>query len=501
MDIIASLGLGFSVALDPTNILYCFIGVLLGTLVGVLPGIGPTATIAMLLPITFSLSPAGALIMLAGIYYGAQYGGSTTAILINLPGESSSAVTAIDGYQMAKQGRAGPALATAALGSFFAGTVATLLLAFFAPPLARAALNFGAPEYFALIVLGLLVSIALAHGSILKALAMIVLGLLLGMVGQDIYTGQPRFTFGIRELYSGLNFVSVAVGVFGVAEILRNLENEKGRDIMVKAVKGLWLTKDDFKRIVGPVLRGTALGSLLGVLPGGGHILSSFASYSAEKRLSKNPEEFGHGAIEGVAGPESANNAAAQTSFIPLLTLGIPAHPVMALMVGAFILQGITPGPNVINDQPALFWGIIASMWVGNVMLVLLNLPLIGLWVKMLSIPYRALFPAIVLFACIGCFSINQNIYDVYAIAFFGVVGYVLIRFGCEPAPLLLGFVLGPLLEEHLRRAMIISRGDPTIFVTRPISATLLGLALLAVIIAVLPNIRRKRKEVFVEED
>ncbi|GLQ09454.1 hypothetical protein GCM10007913_13860 [Devosia yakushimensis] len=501
MDIIASLGLGFSVALDPINIFYCFIGVLLGTLVGVLPGIGPTATIAMLLPITFSLSPATALIMLAGIYYGAQYGGSTTAILINLPGESSSAVTAIDGYQMAKKGRAGPALATAALGSFFAGTVGTLLLAFFAPPLARAALNFGAPEYFALIVLGLLVSIALAHGSILKALAMIVLGLLLGMVGQDIYTGQPRFTFGIRELYSGLNFVSLAVGVFGVAEILRNLENEKGRDVMVKAVKNLWLTKDDFKRIAGPVLRGTGLGSVLGILPGGGHILASFASYSAEKRLSKTPEEFGHGAIEGVAGPESANNAAAQTSFIPLMTLGIPAHPVMALMVGAFILQGITPGPNVINDQPALFWGIIASMWIGNVLLVLLNLPLIGLWVKMLSIPYRALFPAIVLFACIGCFSINQNIYDVFAIGFFGVVGYVLIRFGCEPAPLLLGFVLGPLLEEHLRRAMIISRGNPMVFIERPISATLLGLALLAVIIAVLPSIRRKRKEVFVEDD
>ncbi len=501
MDIIASLGLGFSVALDPINILYCFVGVLLGTLVGCLPGIGPTATIAMLLPITFSLAPTAALIMLAGIYYGAQYGGSTTAILINLPGESSSAVTAIDGYQMARRGRAGSALATAALGSFFAGTVATLLLAFFAPPLARAALNFGAPEYFALIVLGLLVSIALAHGSILKALGMIVLGLLLGMVGQDIYTGQPRFTFGIRELYSGLNFVSVAVGVFGVAEILRNLENEKGRDVLVKSVKNLWLTKEDFRRIVGPVLRGTGLGSVLGVLPGGGHILSSFASYSTEKRLSRNPGEFGQGAIEGVAGPESANNAAAQTSFIPLLTLGIPAHPVMALMVGAFILQGITPGPNVINDQPALFWGIIASMWIGNILLVLLNLPLIGLWVKMLTIPYRALFPAIVLFACIGCFSINQNIYDVYAIGFFGVVGYILIRFGCEPAPLLLGFVLGPLLEEHLRRAMIISRGDPMIFLQRPISATLLGLAVLAVLVAVLPSIRKKRKEVFVEDD
>lgn len=501
MEIIGFLGLGFSVALDPINILYCFIGVLLGTLVGVLPGIGPTATIAMLLPITFSLSPAAALIMLAGIYYGAQYGGSTTAILINLPGESSSAVTAIDGYQMAKNGRAGQALATAALGSFFAGTVGTLLLAFFAPPLARAALNFGAPEYFALIVLGLLVSIALAHGSILKALAMIVLGLLLGMVGQDIYTGTPRFTLGIRELYSGLNFVSVAVGIFGVAEILRNLEDEKSRDVMVKSVKNLWLSKDDFKRIAAPVVRGTILGSVLGILPGGGHILASFASYSAEKRLSKHPEEFGHGAIEGVAGPESANNAAAQTSFIPLMTLGIPAHPVMALMVGAFILQGITPGPNVINDQPALFWGIIASMWIGNLLLVMLNLPLIGLWVKMLSIPYRALFPAIVLFACIGCYSINQNIFDVFAIGFFGIVGYVLIRLGCEPAPLLLGFVLGPLLEEHLRRAMIISRGDPMVFLERPISATLLGLALLAVIIAILPSTRKKRKEVFVEED
>jgi putative tricarboxylic transport membrane protein len=501
MDMLSSLALGFSVALDPVNILYCFIGVLLGTLVGVLPGIGPTATIAMLLPITFTLGPSTALIMLAGIYYGAQYGGSTTAILINLPGESSSAVTAIDGYQMAKKGRAGQALAVAALGSFFAGTVGTLLLAFFAPPLARAALNFGAPEYFALIVLGLLVSIALAHGSILKALAMIVLGLLLGMVGQDIYTGQPRFTFGVRELFSGLNFVSVAVGIFGVAEILRNLEVEKGREVMVKSVKNLWLTKEDFKRAFAPVLRGTALGSVLGILPGGGHILASFASYSAEKKLSSNPEEFGHGAIEGVAGPESANNAAAQTSFIPLMTLGIPAHPVMALMVGAFILQGITPGPNVINDQPALFWGIIASMWIGNLMLVLLNLPLIGLWVKMLSIPYKVLFPAIVLFACIGCYSINQNIYDVYAVAFFGILGYLLIRFGCEPAPLLLGFVLGPMLEEYLRRAMIISRGDPMIFLTRPISATLLALAVLAVVIAVLPSIRQKRKEVFVEDD
>ena len=501
MDLLSNLALGFETAFTVTNLFWCFVGVLLGTLVGVLPGIGPTATIAMLLPITFTFAPVTSLIMLSGIYYGAQYGGSTTAILINLPGESSSAVTAIDGYQMARKGRAGPALATAALGSFFAGSVATMLLAVAAPPLARVALQFGAPEYFALIVLGLLVSISLAHGSVVKALAMICLGLLLGTVGQDIYTGTPRFTFDRLELYQGINFVSIAVGVFGVAEIFRNLENENDREVMVKKVTNLWLTKEDFKRIAAPVVRGTVLGSILGVLPGGGHVLSSFASYSLEKNPSKNPQEFGHGAIEGVAGPESANNAAAQTSFIPLLTLGIPAHPVMALIVGAFILQGITPGPNVINTQPALFWGIIASMWIGNVLLVILNLPLIGLWVKMLTIPYRVLFPAIVLFAAIGCYSINNNPFDVYAIGVFGVLGYVLIRLGCEPAPLLLGFVLGPLLEEHLRRAMIISRGDPSIFVTRPISATLLALGLAAVIAAALPSIRRKRKVVFVEDD
>ncbi|WP_062217612.1 tripartite tricarboxylate transporter permease [Aureimonas sp. D3] len=501
MELLSNLALGFETAFTVTNIFWCFIGVLLGTLVGVLPGIGPTATIAMLLPITFTFSPVTALIMLSGIYYGAQYGGSTTAILINLPGESSSAVTAIDGYQMARKGHAGKALATAALGSFFAGSVATLLLAVAAPPLSRVALQFGAPEYFALIVLGLLVSISLAHGSVIKALAMIFLGLLLGTVGQDIYTGTPRFTLGQLELYQGINFVSIAVGVFGVAEIFRNLENETTREVGVKKVSGLWLTKDDFKRIAAPVVRGTVLGSILGVLPGGGHVLSSFASYSLEKNLAKNKSEFGHGAIQGVAGPESANNAAAQTSFIPLLTLGIPAHPVMALIVGAFILQGITPGPNVINTQPALFWGIIASMWIGNVLLVILNLPLIGLWVKMLTIPYRVLFPAIVLFAAIGCYSINNNPFDVYAIGVFGILGYVLIRLGCEPAPLLLGFVLGPLLEEHLRRAMIISRGNAMVFLERPISATLLALGLAAVIVALLPSIRAKRKEVFVEDD
>ena len=501
MDLIANLGLGFDVALTPVNIFYCFVGVLLGTLVGVLPGIGPTGTVAILLPITFTFEPVTALIMLAGIYYGAQYGGSTTAILINLPGESSSAVTAIDGHQMARQGRAGPALATAALGSFFAGTVATFLLAVAAPPLARMALKFGSAEYFSLIVLGLVASVALAHGSIIKALAMIVFGLLLGMVGQDLYSGQPRFTFGFFELYNGINFVSLAVGVFGVAEILRNLESESTRTVLVEKVKNLWLTKDDFRRIVNPVLRATGLGSLLGVLPGGGHVLASFASYSLEKKLSSNEAEFGKGAIEGVAGPEAANNAAAQTSFIPLLTLGIPAHPVMALMIGAFIIHGITPGPNVINDETALFWGLIVSMWVGNFMLVVLNLPLIGLWVKMLTIPYRMLFPAIIAFACIGTFSIGLNQFDIYAIAVLGVIGYVLVKLDCEPAPLLLGFVLGPLLEEHLRRAMIISRGDPMTFVERPISATLLALAALAIILSLLPAIRRKREEVFVEED
>jgi len=501
MDLIANLGLGFETAFTFHNVLYCFVGVLLGTLVGVLPGIGPTGTVAILLPITFTFEPVTALIMLAGIYYGAQYGGSTSAILINLPGESSSAVTAIDGHQMARQGRAGPALVTAALGSFFAGSVATLLLAVAAPPLTRVALQFGSAEYFSLIVLGLIASIALAHGSIVKALAMIVLGLLLSMVGQDLFSGTPRFTFGFFELYNGINFVSVAVGVFGVAEILRNLENEATRTLLVKKVENLWLTREDFRRIVNPILRATGLGSALGILPGGGHVLASFASYSLEKRLARNPREFGKGAIEGVAGPEAANNAAAQTSFIPLMTLGIPAHPVMALIIGAFIIHGITPGPKVISDEPALFWGVIASMWIGNVLLVILNLPLVGMWVKLLTIPYRMLFPAIVGFACIGTYSIGLNAFDIYAIAVLGVLGYVLVRMDCEPAPLLLGFVLGPLLEEHLRRALIISRGDPMTFIERPISAALLAVAAIAIVLSLLPAIRKKRDEVFVEED
>ena len=502
MELFDNLSLGFATASTLTNLAFCFIGVLLGTLIGVLPGIGPTATIAMLLPITFQIGdPTSALIMLAGIYYGAQYGGSTTAILINLPGESSSAVTAIDGYQMARKGRAGAALATAAIGSFVAGTVSTFLVALLAPPLTGIALKFGAAEYFSLMVLGLISSIALASGSIVKALAMVVLGLLLGLVGTDIYSGTPRFNLGIREYSDGLNFVAVAVGVFGIAEILRNLEDEHERSVAVKKVSSLWPTREDWRRMAAPIVRGTFIGSALGVLPGGGAILASFASYTVEKRVSKHPEEFGKGAIEGVAGPESANNAGAQTSFIPLLTLGIPANPVMALMIGAMIIQGIVPGPNVATEQPALFWGIIASMWIGNVMLVVLNLPLVGLWVKLLTVPYYVLFPIILAFCSIGIYSVNSNIFDLYSVAFFGFVGYVLVKLRCEPAPLLLGFVLGPLLEENLRRAMILSRGDFSTFVTRPISATLLALAAIVLVIVLLPSVRKKREEVFVEDE
>lgn len=501
MDLISNLALGFATAGTPENLLFCLIGVILGTLIGVLPGIGATATIAMLLPITFQLEPVSSLIMLAGIYYGAQYGGSTTAILINMPGESSSAVTAIDGYQMARKGKAGTALAVAALGSFFAGTVATLLVAIFAPPLTIIALKFGAAEYFSLMLLGLVSAIALAHGSILKALAMVVLGLLLGMVGTDIYTGTPRFTFGITEYADGLNFVALAVGVFGIAEILKNLEGDQDRSVLTTKLGSLWPSRLDLRKMVAPMLRGTAMGSALGILPGGGAILASFASYTVEKRLSKTPEEFGHGAIEGVAGPESANNAGAQTSFIPLLTLGIPANPVMALMVGAMIIQGVVPGPNVAVEQPALFWGIIASMWIGNLMLIVLNLPLIGLWVKLLKVPYHILFPIIMAFCSIGVYSVNGNVYDLYAVAGFGLMGYVLMKLRCEPAPLLLGFVLGPMLEENLRRAMILGRGDPTTFLTRPISATLLVMTLIVLIVVLLPQVRKKRAEVFSESD
>src|SRR5688500_6538843 len=499
MELLDNLSLGFATALSPWNLLYAFLGCLLGTAVGVLPGLGPLATIAMLLPLTFGLPPVSALIMLAGIYYGAQYGGSTTAILINLPGESSSAVTAIDGYQMARQGRAGQALATAALGSFFAGSVATLIVAVAAPPLASVALEFGPAESFSLMVLGLVASVALASRSLLKAFVMIVLVLLLGLVGTGGESGTPRFTFDCPELADGLNFVALSMGVFGLGEIVRDLEHEHTRSVMVRHVTGLIPSWEDVKRIVGPVLRGTGLGSVLGILPGGGATLSSFAAYTLEKKLSRSPERFGKGAIEGVAAPEAANNAGAQTSFIPMLTLGIPSNPVMALMIGALIIQGITPGPNVVTDEPELFWGLIVSMWIGKAMLVLLNLPLIGIWVRMLTIPYHLLFPAIVAFCCIGVYSVNNNTFDVYGMALFGLIGYALIKLDFEPAPLLLGFVLGPMLEENLRRAMIISRGDPSVFVTHPLSLVLLLLAAALLVVVLLPAIRAKREEAFQE--
>lgn len=501
MELFSDLLLGLQTSLQPINIFYCFIGALLGTFIGVLPGIGPSATIAMLLPITFSLSPDSALIMLAGIYYGAQYGGSTTAILINLPGESAAAVTAIDGYQMARQGRGGPALAIAALGSFFAGTVATFVIALFAPPLTEMALKFGPAEYFSLIVLGLISSVALAHGSILKALAMVGVGLLLGSIGTDIYTGSMRFTLGLPELADGVNFVSIAVGVFGVSEILRNLEDERTREMVIQKITSLMPSRQDIRDSVGPVLRGTAVGSFLGILPGGGATLSSFASYTIERKISKTPHKFGKGAIQGVAGPEAANNAGAQTSFIPMLSLGIPSNAVMALMVGAMILQGIVPGPNVATQRPELFWGLITSMWVGNLMLVLLNLPLVGLWVRLLRIPYYMLFPAIITFSAIGIYSVNSNALDLYSISIFGILGYLLIKLGCEPAPLLLGFILGPMFEEQLRRAMILSHGDPSVFVTRPISGVLLLLAVAVLGLIVMPAIKKKREEVFVEDE
>jgi len=500
MDIFDGILRGFSVALSMQSLLLCLLGVTLGTLIGVLPGIGPSATIAMLLPITLTLSPTSALIMLAGIYYGAQYGGSITAILVNLPGEPSSAVTAIDGYQMARQGRAGAALSIAAIGSFVAGSIATLVIAFASPALSQVALKFGAPEYFALTLLGIILVVVLSQGSPLKELAMAVTGLLLGLVGTDVFTAATRFTFDNDELRGGINFMAVSIGVFGIGEVLRNLESDDGNTRSSHQIHRLLPTQEDLKRSVVPILRGTALGSVLGVLPGGGAFLSSFASYAVEKKFSRRPREFGRGAIEGVAGPESANNAGAQTSFIPMLTLGIPANPVMALMIGAMIIKGITPGPQVATDEPALFWGLIASMWVGNFMLVLLNLPLIGLWVRMLTIPYYVLFPAIIAFSCIGVYSINNNAFDLYAVAVFGLLGYTLVKLGCEPAPLLLGFVLGPLLEENLRRAMIISRGDPTVFVTRPLSLALILLAVAVLVVVFMPSVAKKREEVFQEE-
>ncbi len=504
MDLINNLMLGFGVAFTLQNLLYAFGGAVLGTLIGVLPGLGPVATIAMLLPSIYALDATPALIMLAGIYYGAQYGGSTTAILINVPGESSSVVTAIDGYAMARKGRAGPALAAAGLGSFFAGCVGTIIIAAFAPPLTEVAFKFGPAEYFSLMVLGLIGAVVLASGSLVKAIGMIILGLLLGQINTDVISGVPRYSFDIPELTDGIGFVAIAMGVFGFGEIISNLgKPAEHREVFTKDVKGLWPTYQDFKDAAPAVLRGTALGSILGILPGGGALLSSFAAYTLEKKMPgrKGEVPFGQGNIRGVAGPESANNAGAQTSFIPMLTLGIPPNAVMALMVGAMTIKGIQPGPQVMTSNPELFWGLIASMWVGNAMLVILNLPLIGIWIKLLTVPYRFLFPAIVVFCCIGSYTLNNNAFDVYMTAIFAVVGYAFWKLGCEPAPLLLGFILGPMMEENLRRALLLSRGDWTTFATRPLSASLLAAALLMVIVVMLPSIKAKREEAFQEED
>jgi putative tricarboxylic transport membrane protein len=502
MDMVTNLALGFGVALTLKNLGLCLLGCLIGTLVGVLPGVGPIATIAMLLPITFGLDPVGALIMLAGIYYGAQYGGSTTAILVNIPGEATSVVTVLDGHQMARNGRAGAALGISAIGSFFAGCVATIVIAALAAPLTRVALLFGPAEYFSLMVMGLIFAVVLARGSVIKAVAMVLCGLILSTVGQDLETGADRMTFRWPELSDGIDFTTIAMGMFGFAEILRNLENPETRDVLRNRIGSLLPNWDELKRSVMPVLRGTGLGATLGILPGNGAVLGPFASYTLEKKIAKDPSRFGKGAIEGVAGPESANNAGAQTSFIPLLTLGIPPNAVMALMVGAMTIHGIVPGPQVMEKRPDLFWGMIASMWLGNLMLLIINLPMIGVWVKLLKVPYRMLFPSILMFCCIGIYSVNNNPFDVMITAFFGLVGYAFLKMGFEVAPLLLGFVLGKLMEEYLRRSILMSRGDWSVFVdvvNRPISAALIAIAVILVVLSLLPSITKKRDTVFVE--
>jgi len=483
----------------PVNILYCFLGALFGTLIGVLPGIGPLATIAMLLPITFKLEPTGALIMLAGIFYGAQYGGSTTSILVNLPGEASSVVTAIDGYQMARQGRAGSALATAAVASFFAGCISTLVIAAAAPPLSRMALLFGPAEFAALMILGLVAAVVLASGSIVSSIGMVLVGMMLGLIGTDVTTGDQRFTFGIRHIYDGIDFVIVAMGLFGIAEVMSNLADRQGRDLPTAKITRLMPTREDVRQATPAAVRGTILGTLLGVLPGGGALVASFASYSLEKRIARDPSRFGKGAIEGVAGPEAANNAGAQASFIPLFSLGIPPNAVMALMVAAMTIHGITPGPKFVTEKPVLFWAMVASMWIGNLILVILNLPLVGIWVRLLKIPYAYLFPAILVFCAVGVFTVNYRVVDVALMAGFGIFGYLLRRIGCEAAPLILGFLLGPRLEEEFRRTLLLSDGSLMVFIERPLAAGLLVLTLVLLLLMVLPTLRSGREAVFRE--
>lgn len=501
MNIIANLTIGFDIALTYQNLLYALLGCLLGTLIGVLPGIGPVATISMLLPATYTMPPVSALIMLAGIYYGAQYGGSTTAILVNLPGENSSVITTLDGYKMAQQGRAGPALFAAGIGSFFAGSIGTLLIVAFAVPLSEVAFAFGPADYFSLMLFGIVGSLVLASGSLINAASMIVLGLLLGSVGTDVNSGVARYTMNIPELADGIGFVAVAMGVFGYAEIIKNLgQSNVDNETFTDKIPKLFPSKEEWRSMIPAIIRGSGIGSLLGILPGGGALLASFASYTIEKKikLKEGEPKLGNGNIRGVAGPESANNACAQTSFIPMLTLGIPSNAVMALMVGAMMIQNIQPGPQVITSNPSLFWGLIASMWIGNLMLLILNLPLVGVWIKLLTIPYKWLFPSIVLFCALGVYSTNNNVFDIWLVAAFGLVGYILAKLKCEPAPLLLGFVLGPLMEENLRRTLSISRGDWSVFVERPISLSLIilsGCLLLTVLLPWFKSIRNGLKE------
>jgi putative tricarboxylic transport membrane protein len=499
MDVLANLSLGFSVVLTPTNLLFCFIGVLLGTLVGVLPGIGPVATIALLLPLTFKMGPASAVIMLAGIYYGAAYGGSTTSILVNIPGEAASVITCLDGYQMARQGRAGPALGIAAFGSFIAGTVGVLGLMLFAPVLGRAALSFGPPEYFALTVLGLTLVSYLAQGSMIKALIMAVLGLLAGSIGADPVSGAERFTYGSLTLGDGLGLVPVAMGMFGIAEVLDNLSLTAGREIYEKKIKGLLPNLKDWKDSFWPIIRGSVTGFFIGILPGPSGAMSSFASYAMEKRLSPYPEKFGSGVIEGVAGPESANNAATAGAFIPLLSLGIPANIVMALFVGALMIHGVQPGPLFIKNHPELFWGVVASMYVGNAMLLVLNLPLIGIWVRVLKIPYSILFTLIFLFCLIGVYSLNNNVVEIFIMIAFGIIGFIMRKAGFEGAPFILALVLGPIMETSLRQSLIISRGSFAIFFSRPVSAVLIVLALTFLLTSLIPALKTRREKLAAE--
>ncbi|MDI6753729.1 MAG: tripartite tricarboxylate transporter permease [Thermodesulfobacteriota bacterium] len=478
MDLWNSVLLGFSISLEPINLFYCFMGVLMGTLIGVLPGIGPVATISILLPATFKMSPISGIIMLAGIYYGAMYGGSTTSILVNIPGEAASVVTCLDGYQMARKGRAGPALGISAFGSFIAGTFAVVALTLLAPPLAEVALQLGPPEYFSLVILGFTLLAYLAHGSMIKALMMACIGLIMACIGLDFISGFERFTYGIATLEDGIGLVPVAMGVFGVGEVLINLEESIGkREIFKAKISNLLPSLKDWKDSLLPIIRGSVLGFFLGILPGGGAVIASFTSYAVEKRFSKHPEEFGQGAIAGVAGPEAANNAGAGGNFIPLMTLGIPANPVMALMMGALVIHGLQPGPLLLSQNPDIFWGVIVSMYVGNIMLLILNLPLIGIWIRVLRIPYPFLFPLILLFCLIGSYSISNNKFDVLIMALFGVIGYLLRKIRFEAAPMLLAMVLGPMLEDALRQSLIMSGGSFTIFLVRPFSLTFIGLA------------------------